>query len=868
MTFDTCSSYLNLFSMRIYILNGIRNTLFAECIECGSICMESSQFIVDMIEGRYLLTIDGAHQLTMECMVKSTMTTRPTSSPTVPSPTTMVTLKPTVNPTTSHPTASESMVTVTFQGDGIPIGSTSYLSDPFGRFEAFIIIFVDDPTGILGDNLDTECTSCFVWQYQSIGESDWKSFEMGDDDISVSIKEITDGEYRCKLVVQSIRRLNAGNCVDDEAVIYHPFREGTTYRVRLKFTSEMMSYFVSEMSNEFIVSTNTLPFGGECIVQNMDDLMPLDSHNLYCDGWIAEEELEYNALIGDSVMSTSGFVDDPRKLKARAPSGNETIMVLVKEMDQYNAITCYAIYAEFRGVDVMDNEGVEDVLNTIENITNSTSLSENPHMAISIHSVLEDMYQSNMTSRIEAMQIVDDMVSNILRGSRMVNMNDSYLTVNMSGDDIITELATVSSITSNEEIVDADSTTMQLVEEYLPDIFEAVDLYIDSSNNITSNSSSSEVQDALYSIGEQSQALITNLEATLIDATNSSNVTSDRIDLINALSESLVDYATLAASNALAQSDTGETFSYEATTYDADGEPIGSKKVNALKFGASNSTSAPSCGSNAQRITLPLTFMTNWEGIYDCVFMASTTSNFMPDPTRNQNRSTISRNIVTADVRDGASRLRQRRRRLRESVKHFTSECDPYLISIKLSNPSEFEMNMTLDESSAFPSCDFWNINESYWDTEGCFVYDVTNDTVICGCTHLTTFSVSGGEILPEANMFTEIEWRNLNIQNLIDHPTVWITCLCLFVVIAVICVINPLSADIQTKSVIGMLLMISIHKNGTILPSAKPNMYTQRMRISYSNRLRTRNCGKTSAVKKSSYIRILSLITINWDSV
>ena len=99
---------------------------------------------------------------------------------------------------------------------------------------------------------------------------------------------------------------------------------------------------------------------------------------------------------------------------------------------------------------------------SIRNITTTRSFSESPDVAVSVHSVVEDLYQSNLTTRTEAKQIVDDMVVNILETSIVVS-SSNVSTTNITGDAIITELATVSSITSNEEIVDAESTTAQLV---------------------------------------------------------------------------------------------------------------------------------------------------------------------------------------------------------------------------------------------------------------------------------------------------------------------------------------------------------------------------------------------------------------------
>ena len=119
-------------------------------------------------------------------------------------------------------------------------------------------------------------------------------------------------------------------------------------------------------------------------------------------------------------------------------------------------------------------------------------------------------------------------------------------------------------------------------------------------------------------------------------------------------------------------------------------------------------------------------------------------------------------------------------------------------------NPKCINLSLTLDDSSAFPSCDFWNTNDSFWDTAGCFVYDITNDSVICGCTHLTTFSVSRTDILPEANNLIGIGWRILSISNLIRYPLVWMTCLVCFLIFLFICFLNPRS-DIHARSILAM---------------------------------------------------------------
>ena len=709
------------------------------------------------------------------------------------------TTNPTLNPSTAYPTIAGITFNVILSNIS---SSTNYLSDPFGRFEVWCTAFVEDEEGVLGDVSSTN----FVWQYQSEGTNEWKNFEIEkNDDISMTVTRSGE-EYMSKLVVQSIRRLNAGHCVDEEAAASHPFEEDAVDRLRLKFVPENPS-FPSKLSNEFELNTNSLPSGGVCVIQNVDGLQPLDMYYLNCsDSWSNDNEtnLEYNAMIGDVTMSTSGFVDDAQELVGIAPVGDLTITILVKEKDEYNAITCYQINETFQFTDELDEEGADSILLTINDLTDTESFYENPSFAVSIHSVVEYLFEESLIDQSEAALIVDDMVMNLLNTSTVISPSKD--SSNITGAAIVTELATASAITSNEEIVAVENTTAILVEQYLIDIFEAVDLFIDTSaEDSTASSSSSEVQDVLYSIGEQSQELISNLEAALVGAFDSDNITEEDIDSINSLSESLVDFATLAASVALAESEVGETFNFEYIEYDENGKVIASKAVSAVKFITDESSdSAVLCGTTKQNIVLSDSFMTNQDGIFYCAFMASTTNNFVPKGEQNLNRTQRSGSIVTANIYADDSETRRRRRRLSEAVEHNTSACSPYLITMSVSNASSFDLNMTLEKSTDFPSCDFWNIDDDYWDTAGCFVYNITNDSVICGCTHLTTFSVSDDEIIPETNVLTDIGWRELSASNLISHPVVIITVICLLVIFCLICWINPRSAR-HSRSILAM---------------------------------------------------------------
>eukprot|EP01083_Nonionella_stella_P128448 389248_1 len=178
--------------------------------------------------------------------------------------------------------------------------------------------------------------------------------------------------------------------------------------------------------------------------------------------------------------------------------------------------------------------------------------------------------------------------------------------------------------------------------------------------------------------------------------------------------------------------------------------------------------------------------------------MASSRNYFVSKQlNRTQQSNTVSVNIYNDIVMN-------RHRQLSESEpnEYESTSCFPYLITMQL---IDFTYNdtMTLDTSYAFPSCDFWNVSDSLWDTSGCFVYDISDATIICACTHLTTFSISKDNLVPEANFFTQIDWRQFTLYNLYHYPTVWLTCLLVFVVFIFICGVSPLICDkIKTKSI------------------------------------------------------------------
>eukprot|EP01083_Nonionella_stella_P215889 776573_1 len=159
--------------------------------------------------------------------------------------------------------------------------------------------------------------------------------------------------------------------------------------------------------------------------------------------------------------------------------------------------------------------------------------------------------------------------------------------------------------------------------------------------------------------------------------------------------------------------------------------------------------------------------------------MASSRNNFVSK--QNINRTQQS-DTVSINIYNSGSILNE----------YESNSCYPYLITMEASD-FNYDDDMALGDGHVFPSCDFWNATDSLWDTTGCFVYDISDSTVVCACTHLTTFSVSKDTLVPEANFLTEIDWREFTLSNLYHYPTVWLACLLLFVLFLCFCWVSPL---------------------------------------------------------------------------
>eukprot|EP01083_Nonionella_stella_P176169 615720_1 len=131
----------------------------------------------------------------------TSQTSNPTSVTTSPtSPTQTPTGYPTLNPITARPTPlNYTVLNVSFPGDGIPISAYTFLGDPYGRFEAYIEVMVDDPEGSL--KVLALCAECFIWQYK-LKNGVWTDIDhANNNDISVYNTQNGINTYQSRLTV-------------------------------------------------------------------------------------------------------------------------------------------------------------------------------------------------------------------------------------------------------------------------------------------------------------------------------------------------------------------------------------------------------------------------------------------------------------------------------------------------------------------------------------------------------------------------------------------------------------------------------------------------------------------------------------------
>eukprot|EP01084_Bolivina_argentea_P304830 526540_1 len=266
-----------------------------------------------------------------------------------------------------------------------------------------------------------------------------------------------------------------------------------------------------------------------------------------------------------------------------------------------------------------------------------------------------------------------------------------------------------------------------------------------------------------------------------------------------------MDYNTLLSSYALYKSVPGETFT---VTFPAQSEscenttvvPIEPdlKCLYSTKYELNNnydeSDSIYSCGCGDQQVIIPIRILNAFNNTgFACTFMVPS-GNRLIAVDNNKPRS----DIIVIDIYQYLDLNSSKPMRSGE----VTDECDPFFITFDLSNDKEISLNETADEidwqlnkGNVFISCDFWNVTTNQWESNGCYVYNISKQTglVTCACIHLTAFSVSYKPFIPQSNQLTQWHWRQITIDNLIKYPTVLITITSILVLFIFLCLLSSI---------------------------------------------------------------------------
>ena len=101
--------------------------------------------------------------------------------------------------------------------------------------------------------------------------------------------------------------------------------------------------------------------------------------------------------------------------------------------------------------------------------------------------------------------------------------------------------------------------------------------------------------------------------------------------------------------------------------------------------------------------------------------------------------------------------------------------------------------------------CQWYDIYDKTWKTDGCILLNVTINNIICGCQHLTTFRGIGNVFIPQINILTMQHFNDITLQNIfIKYPTPLIAvCIVLLFCYILICLLKhfddtPLLARIE----------------------------------------------------------------------
>eukprot|EP01083_Nonionella_stella_P190836 706692_1 len=703
---------------------------------------------------------------------------------------------------TNHPTPAPTLPPIDMIWIA-PMDNNYFVHDPFIRVELSIRVML----------YEYDALESIEWQYR-VDQNTWITIDADSEELLISNITSTDNTIFTRLVIASANTANNQYCVNENEA--HFLQPGRAYEFRINVIISD-EYNASSSIRKLI--TNQVPSDGYCAIQNIGNLSVLDTFNLYCNEWISDSgSLQYNAMMNGVLLSTE-YTDDSSDMKGIMGIGNDIqITVLIK--DEYDAISYYKINQSFpsaQNVLSSNNHTAKNIMSgVVEFIKNRTRNCDQvlSHI-VSLYSVIDAMYSTTLISNavaIEAMYRLTEWLfqcSSIFIDKQPQSTTSptaapstpiptevtavEYFDVNV----ILSEIATLS-ILSNTKLVHPNLSVL-LVDEYLPDLFAFMDsVYVDTDHKCNIYN----LRHELYSIAIEIEILIDKIESLL---TNGSAIGLD-VDTINHMSNALIDYTTLTSSYALFGSLPGERFQFEYMNYITcgdnrkDKEITHNKTVFSTKFDTTQNDTVI-CGDGVQRVLVPITFMNANNGYFDCTFGSSTRNNLIAV----HNTSLIS-DLIVADIYTSTNDT------VPAKMSHETDKCFPYLITINVNDYYTDILDLIsgfkLKRKTKFISCDFWNHDASTWDTTGCALYNISfaddgDKTVTCGCEHLTTFSVSYKDFIPQSNEITIWHWRQINTANLKKYPTVWMTITVMLFVFLILGLVSPWCRNRESRSML-----------------------------------------------------------------
>jgi hypothetical protein len=387
------------------------------------------------------------------------------------------------------------------------------------------------------------------------------------------------------------------------------------------------------------------------------------------------------------------------------------------------------------------------------------------------YSVLEELYTTeslpNGIDQADIQAIIEQTIVEMMATAPAVE------TVN----ELVTQISIMEALTANPDLV-----TLALIETialvYIPEMLEDI-------QEIVANETTIEDAEIIQTIGE----ITTNVAENLITAFTDPMSTATASERQN-LTTLLIDTTQNIMHFTLQQAWLNETL-----------EHLHSDNCSKTK-GAVRSTNWTACGyDEGVQLLMPSEWVIDGDVTeFECVITTYCEPMYIVVDNRTQNVT----NLNSSHAVTNQSAINLYGHNTTGTIYNTTSSCAPYLIIFDINDDNREFFQVVADgdwtttnNSFKHPVCQYFDTDGNKWDGEGCVVADVTNVTVTCACTHLTTFRVITNEIDPKANTLVLSDFRELKPENIQNYPTTWVTMLMVVVVLGVACICVPnTSAD------------------------------------------------------------------------